>query len=150
MPKLFMLRWCHALRKVSVFFISLLICVNCSNGHVVFIINKKIKYVYPPVLDCYSQSFTAYSSHLLSSLGLPAWCTYAFCQPYTVINVLASNHTTELINTSTSISHSTLDRWTIENKCRNLNICQTHLNARSKFIGNKCPGFYSDKYGFCL
>ena len=43
--------------------------------------------------------------------------------PCTFINVLASNQVIKLINTGTSTCHST------------------------SFIGNRLPGFYSDKYG---
>ena len=109
--------------------------------------------IHPPFGCWYSQLFTAYLSHLLSScrmhlhvLSVPEW------SPCTFINVLASNHVIKLINTNTSTCHSTLDRWTIGNKRRDLNRHQTRLHTGQKsFIWNRCLGFYSDKYcTWCL
>ena len=80
--------------------------------------------------------FTVYLSHSLSCL--PAWCTYAsVCQwveIYTFINMLVSNHTIEIVNTSNSTCHSTLNRWKIGNNFSGLNRCWTCLNIRSNGI----------------
>ena len=67
--------------------------------------------------------------------------------PCTFINVLASNHVIKLVNTGTSTCHSTLDRWTIGNKHGVwIDAGLVYMPGQISFIGNRCPGFYSDKY----
>ena len=87
--------------------------------------------MHPPF---YRWSFTEYLSHLLfshmkHSLGVVIeWSSYTF------ISMLASNHTNDLINSVTGTCHSTLNMWTLGNKCWGLNRCQTCLNARSTYV----------------
>ena len=103
--------------------------------------------VHPPFGCCYSRSFIAiYHVHCP-----PVGCNYRFCQWvesmhfYKCVGVYSRYRTH---NTGTSICHSTLDRWTIGNKCQGLNRCRTRLIFGTKsVIRNRHPGFYLDKYG---
>ena len=70
----------------------------------------------------------------ISPLDIPTWCTYMFYQSYNFINVLAFMHAIKLINSDTGTCHSTLDKWTIGNKCQDLNRHRTRLNGESKTI----------------
>ena len=119
--------WCHTLSKNELIFS---ICLH------------------PPFGCWYSRLFTAYLSCSLVSRRMHLATRYVSeWSPCTFINMLASNHIIELVNTGTSTCHSTLEKWTIGNKYQVLNRCQTRLHTGS---GNRHMGFYSDKYGTCI
>ena len=66
--------------------------------------------VHPPFGYCYSQSFTAYLSRLLSSCKIQLLHFVSEWSSYTFINMLASKHVIKLINSITRTCYSTLDR----------------------------------------
>ena len=118
--------------------------LNLINSNMVLCIKKN-----ECILDIFLDMYIFLSEILLQLITysifvmlavFPHGCAYAFVNewsPYTFIKVLAYNHTIKLINTYASTCLSTLDKWTIGNKRRNLNKRWAHLNASSKFIYRK-------------
>ena len=132
-PKSFSLRWCHMLRRMGVFLISLLICAQqCI-----------ILWWWPlPIIYSIFVVFWKLAAHrIYLQHFINEWSPYSFA------NMMASNHTIKLVSTGIGTCHSTYTlpwppRWTLENECLDLNKSWTKI----LFIGNKHLGFYTDKY----